>query len=80
VNTSSESPRPTNGRQSLPNLDPSPGPSHGEAGSRRDHDSGDELNSNDSAEDEEEVPRPAKRKQPLSPYGGPIYKKRRRPL
>jgi hypothetical protein len=41
--------RPTNRWQSLPNLDPSPGPSHNKAGSRSGSDSDDELNSTDSA-------------------------------
>merc|ERR1711964_638193 len=74
------SPRPANRRQSLPNLDPSPEPSHNEAGSRCGRDSDDELNSSDSAGDDEEEPRPAKRKQPSSSHGGPARKKRRRPL
>jgi hypothetical protein len=74
------SPRPTNRRQSLPNLDPSPEPSYNEAGSRCDSDSGDELNSSDSAGDDEKEPRPAKRKQPSSSHDGPARKKRRRPL
>merc|ERR1711977_561294 len=67
-------------RQSLPNLDPSPEPSHNEAGSRCDRDGDDELNSSDSAGDDEKEPRPAKRKQPSSSHGGPARKKRRRPL
>jgi hypothetical protein len=73
------SPRPANQRQSLPNLDPSPEPSHNGAGSRSGGDSDDELNStdSDSAEDDEE-PRPAKRKQPSSSHDGPTSKKRRR--
>ena len=54
------SPRPANGRQSLPNLDPSPQPSHNESGSRSDRDSDGELNSSDSAGDDEKEPRPAK--------------------
>jgi len=74
------SPRPANRRQSLPNLDPSPEPSHNEAGSRCGRDSDDELNSSDSAGDDEKEPRPAKRKQPSSSHGGPARKKRRRPL
>ncbi|KAL5316367.1 hypothetical protein ACEPPN_015412 [Leptodophora sp. 'Broadleaf-Isolate-01'] len=74
------SPRPANRRQSLPNLDPSPEPSHNEAGIRCDLDSDDELNSSDSAGDDEKEPRPAKRKQPSSSHGGPARKKRRRPL
>jgi hypothetical protein len=74
------SPRPANRWQSLPNLDPSPEPSHNEAGSRCDRDSNDELNSSDSAGDDEKEPRPAKRKQPSSSYGGLARKKRRCPL
>jgi hypothetical protein len=74
------SPRPANGRQSLPNLEPSPEPSHNEAGSRSDRDSDDELNSSDSAGDDEKEPRPAKRKQPSSSHGSPARKKRRRPI
>jgi hypothetical protein len=74
------SPRPANRRQSLPNLDPSPEPSHNEAGSRSGGDSDNELNSTDSAEDDEKKPRPAKRKQPSSSHDGPTRKKRRRPL
>jgi hypothetical protein len=74
------SPRPANRRQSLPNLDPSPEPSHNEAGSRSGGDSDDELNSTDSAEDDEKKPRPAKRKQLSLSYDGPTRKKRRRPL
>jgi len=74
------SPRPANRRQSLPNLDPSPEPSHNEAGIRCDLNSDDELNSSDSAGDDEKEPRPAKRKQPSSSHGGPARKKRRRPL
>jgi hypothetical protein len=74
------SPRPANGRQSLPNLDPSPQPSHNESGSRSDRDSDGELNSSDSAGDDEKEPRPAKRKQPSSSHGGPARKKRRLPL
>ena len=73
------SPRPANRRQSLPNLDPSPEPSHNEAGSRSDRDSDDELDSSDSAGDDEE-PRPAKRKQPPISHGGPARKKRQRRL
>jgi hypothetical protein len=73
------SPRLANRRQSLPNLDPSPEPSHNEAGSRSGGDSDDELNSTDSAEDDEKKPCPAKRKQ-LSSHDGPTRKKRRRPL
>lgn len=75
----SGSPRPANLRQSLPNLDPSPEPNHNKAGSRSDSDSDDELNSTDSAKDDEKKQRPAKRKQ-LSSCDGPTYKKRRRPL
>ncbi|KAH8787553.1 hypothetical protein F5882DRAFT_110926 [Hyaloscypha sp. PMI_1271] len=74
------SPRLANGRQSLPNLDPTPEPSHNEAGSRSGRDSDDELNSSDSPEDNEKKPCPAKRKQPSSSHGGPARKKRRRPL
>jgi hypothetical protein len=74
------SPRPANGRQSLPNLDPSLEPSHNEAGSRSDRDSDDELNSSDSDRDDEKEPRPAKRKQLSASYGGLARKKRRRPL
>ncbi|KAG4414830.1 hypothetical protein IFR04_012018, partial [Cadophora malorum] len=74
------SPRPANRQQSLPNLAPSPEPSHNKAGSRCGRDSDDELNSSDSAGDDEEEPRPAKRKQPSSSHGGPARKKRRRPL
>jgi hypothetical protein len=74
------SPRPANRWQSLPNLDPSPEPSHNEAGSRRDGGSNDELNSTNSAEDDEKKPRPAKRKQLSSSHDGPTRKKRRRPL
>ena len=74
------SPRPANRQQLLPNLDPSPEPSHNEAGSRCGRDSDDELNSSDSAGDDEKEPRPAKRKQPSSSHGGPARKKRRRPL
>lgn len=55
------SPRPANRQQSLPNLDPPPELKLNEAGSRS---GGDELNSTDSAEDDEKKPRPAKRKQP----------------
>jgi hypothetical protein len=76
----SGSPRPANRRQSLPNLDPSPEPSHNEAGSRCDYGSDDELNSSDSARDDEKEPRPAKRKQSSSSHGGPVRKKRMRPL
>jgi hypothetical protein len=68
------SPRPANRRQSHPNLDPS------QAGSRCDRDSDDELNSSDSARDDKEEPRPAKRKQPSLSHGGLVSKKRRRPL
>jgi len=75
----SGSPRPANRRQSLPNLDPSPEPSHNKGGSRSGGDSDDELNSIDSAEDDEKKLRPAKRKQ-LSSHDGPTRKKRRRPL
>ncbi|MCJ1357476.1 MAG: hypothetical protein MMC33_007472 [Icmadophila ericetorum] len=74
------SPRLANRKQSLPNLDLSPEPSHNEAGSRSDRDSDDELNSSDSAGDDEKEPRPTKRKQPSSSHGGPARKKRRRPL
>ncbi|KAH6694352.1 hypothetical protein BKA61DRAFT_711903 [Leptodontidium sp. MPI-SDFR-AT-0119] len=74
------SPRPANRWQSLPNFDPPPEPRHNEAGSRCDRDSDDELNSSDSAGDDEKEPRPAKRKQPSSSHGGPARKKRRRPL
>jgi hypothetical protein len=75
-----ESPRPANRRQSLPNLEQFPEPNHNEAGSRSDCDSDDELNSSDSAENDEKEPRPAKRKQPSSSHGGLARKKRRRPL
>jgi hypothetical protein len=51
-----------NRRQLLPNLDLSLEPSYNEAGSRSGGDSDDELNSTDSAEDNEKKPRPAKRK------------------
>lgn len=71
--------RPANRRQSLPNLDPSPEPSHNEAGTRSGGDSDDEFNSTDSAEDDEKKPLYAKRKQPSSPRDGSIRKKRRRP-
>merc|ERR1719262_1320594 len=54
------SPRPANRQQLLPNLDPSPEPSHNEAGSRCGRDSDDELNSSDSAGDDVDEPRPAK--------------------
>jgi len=74
------SPRPANRRQSFPNLDPSPEPRHNETGSRCDCDSEDELNSSDSAGDDEKEPRPAKRKQPSLSHGGLASKKRRRPL
>merc|ERR1711964_645025 len=74
------SPRPANRRQSLPNLDPSPEPSHNEAGSRSGGDSADELNSTDSAEDDEKKARLAKRKQLSSSHDGPKRKKRKRPL
>merc|ERR1711900_149722 len=74
------SPRPANRQQLLPNLDPSPEPSHNEAGSRCGRDSDDELNSSDSAGDDVDEPRPAKRKHPSSSHGGPARKKRRRPL
>ncbi|KUJ16852.1 uncharacterized protein LY89DRAFT_669299 [Mollisia scopiformis] len=76
-----ESPRVANRRQSLPNLDSSPEPSHNEARSRSggDSDSDDELNSTDLAEDNEEEPRPAKRKQ-SSFHDGPTRKKCRRGL
>ncbi|KAL5312933.1 hypothetical protein ACEPPN_019359 [Leptodophora sp. 'Broadleaf-Isolate-01'] len=67
-----------NRRQSLPNLDPSLEPSHNEAGSRSGGDSDDELNSTDSAKDDEKKPRPAKRKQLSSSHDGPTGKKRRR--
>ena len=68
------SPGPANGRQSLPNLDPSPEPNHDEAGSRSDRDSDDELNNTESDEDDEE-PRPAKRKRSSSSRDGPMRKK-----
>jgi hypothetical protein len=69
-----------NRRQSLPNLDPSPEPSHNEASrSGGDCDSDDELNSTDSAEDNEKEPRPAKRKQ-SSFHDSPIRKKCKRGL
>jgi hypothetical protein len=54
------SPRPANGRQSFPNLELSLEPSYNEARSRSDRDSDDELNSSDSAGDDEKEPRPAK--------------------
>ena len=73
------SPRPANRWQSLPSVDPSPETSHNEAGSRSGGGSDDELNSTDSAEDDEKKPRPAKRKQ-LSSHDGPTRKKRSRPL
>ena len=74
------SPRPSNRRQSLPNLDPSPEPSHNEAGGRCGRDSDDELNSSDSARHNEKEQRLAKRKQPSSSHGGPARTKRRHPL
>jgi hypothetical protein len=74
------SPKPANRRQSHPNLDLSPEPNYNTAGSRSGGDSGDELNSTDSAEDNEKKPRPAKRKQLSSSHDGPTRKKRRRPL
>ncbi|KAF8846694.1 hypothetical protein BDZ45DRAFT_755747 [Acephala macrosclerotiorum] len=64
--------RPANGRQSLPNLDPPPEPSHNEAGC--DSDSDVELNNTESDEDDEE-PRPMKRKRPSSSQDGPMHKK-----
>lgn len=75
---SSGSIRLANRRQSLLNLNTSPEPSYYEAGSDSDND--DELNSTDSAGDDEKEPRPAKRKQPSSSYGSPAGKKRRRLL
>ena len=66
------SPRPANGQQSLPNLDPPPEPSHNEAGC--DSDSDGELNNTESDEDDEE-PRPIKRKRLSSSQDGPMHKK-----
>jgi hypothetical protein len=80
VERASGSPKPASRRQSLPNLDPSPEPSHNEAGSRSVRDSDDELNSSDSTRDDKEEPRPAKRKQPPSSHGSLTRKKRSRPL
>jgi hypothetical protein len=74
------SPRPANGQQSLPNLDPSLEPSYNEAGSRSNRDSDDELNSTDSDGDNEEEPCPTKRKQPSSSHNGLTRKKHRRRL
>ena len=68
----SGSPRPANGQQSLPNLDPPPEPSHNEAGC--DSDSDVELNNIESDDDNEE-PRPIKRKRPFSSQDGPMHKK-----
>jgi hypothetical protein len=68
------SPRPANGQQSLPNLDPSPEPSHNEAGSRSDRDSDSKLNNTESDKDDEE-PRSMKRKRPSSSQDGPMHKK-----
>jgi hypothetical protein len=58
----SESPRPANLRQLLPNLDLSSETSHNEGASRGGGGSDDKLNSTDSAEDDEKKPRSAKRK------------------
>ena len=68
----SGSPRPANGRQSLPNLDPPLEPSHNEAGC--DSDSDGELNNTESDKDDEE-PRPMKRKRPSSSQDGLMHKK-----
>jgi hypothetical protein len=76
----SGSPRLANRRQSLPNLDLSPEPSYNEAGSRSCSNSDDELNSTDSAEDDEKKPRPTKRKQLSLSHDSLIRKKHRRPL
>ncbi|KUJ10218.1 uncharacterized protein LY89DRAFT_739958 [Mollisia scopiformis] len=76
----SRSLRLANRRQSLPNLNSSPEPSYNEVGSRSGGNSDDELNSTNSAEDNEKKSRPAKRKQLSSSHDGPIRKKPRRPL
>ncbi|TAQ85113.1 hypothetical protein B7494_g6565 [Chlorociboria aeruginascens] len=76
----SRNPKLANRRQSLPNLDLFPEPSYNEAGSRSGSNSDDELNSTDSAEDDEKKPRPAKRKQLSLFHDGPTRKKHRRPL
>jgi hypothetical protein len=66
------SPSPAERRQLLPDREPSLATSHGEAGC--DGHSGDELNNTESDEDDEE-PRPMKRKRPSSSQDGPMHKK-----
>ncbi|PVH70467.1 hypothetical protein DL98DRAFT_133862 [Cadophora sp. DSE1049] len=71
------SPRPAERQQSLPNSDLSPEPSQEGAG--RDSRSDDELNNTDLDDDEEE-PRPMKRKRPSLSCDGPMHKKRKHRL
>ena len=69
-------PRPAERQRLLPSRDPSPGPSHDEAGSHSGGDSDDELNDNKAYSDNNDgIPRPMKRKRPSSSYDGPMHKK-----
>ncbi|KAI9764659.1 MAG: hypothetical protein M1840_008156 [Geoglossum simile] len=71
-----ESARPAKRQQPLPYGDSSPEPSHDEAGSHSDNYSDDELNNTEAKLDEDdERPRPAKRKRPFSSCDGPTQQK-----
>jgi hypothetical protein len=64
--------RPAERQQLLPDREPSPATSHGEAGC--DSHSGDGLNNTESDKDDDE-PHPMKRKRPSSSQDGPMHKK-----
>ena len=65
----------------LPSCDPLPKSSHDEAGGRSDSDSDNDLNENKvDPENNDEEPRPMKRKRPSSSHDGPMQKKRKHHL